>query len=49
MYKPMTYYIEKIVMNQLGSIMNTNNQIISDLKYTNEQRFRKKSFVSKTY
>ena len=47
--KPMTYYIEKIIMNKIGSILNTNNQSPSDIKYINERKFREKSFVSSTY
>ena len=48
-FKPFTYYIEKIVMNQIGSILNTNNMSPSDIKFINERKFWQKSFVSKTY
>ena len=48
-FKPFTYYIEKIIMNEIGSILNTNNMSPSDIKFINESKFWKKGFVSKTY
>ena len=48
-YKPITYYFEKHIMNKIGSILNTNNQNLSDIKFINEKKFWEKGFVSRAY